>query len=240
MNIKRLLLLGILFISFSGQAMAEGFFFTGLGYIQPQNYRKDNEVNPLPFGLSVFPIIAYQSRSLRVYGPFVSYALLSGPIGFNINVRVAGDNYEAHNLEPRKTGVNAGASLRLLYLTLGYGSDVSGRYRGNMLSVSLGNRFVFGNGKLALIPRVARQFVNKSFTNYYYGVSEDEVGEFSEYSLNEAANTIYALNANYNLNEREFLTLNSSYKIFDPVIADSPTVALSQYTTWSIFYNYKL
>lgn len=227
-----------LFTVFSNTALAD--WTTGLGYIQPQDYRKDNEINPLPFGLSFVPVLSYRGERLTFYGPFLRYALIKGAIALNLNFNVIGDNYEAYEVERRKTGWNAGASLRLYFLTLSYGSDISKTYNGNVFIASVGHRFSLLNDRLFVIPTISKQYVSKSFTNYYYGVSADEVGEFEEYSLENAVNDIYGLRMSYALNATESISLNFNYKVFDNEIYNSPTIALRQYNTLSIFYNYKL
>ena len=226
------------FILASSAFSQEKNFFTGVGYIQPQDYRKDNEVNPLPFGISLVPVIGYDSKKLRIYGPFISYALMTGAIGLNLNLRAAGDNYEAYDLNPRKVAVNGGASLRLYFLTLGYSSDLSNTYDGNIFTVSLGHRFVLFD-RLMLMPSISRQYVNSGFTQYYYGVKADESAQIEEYSIDKAVNDIYSLNTVYVLSEIKSLALNFTHKKFDNEIAKSPTIALSSYNTVGFFYNYK-
>ena len=220
-------------------SVAQANLVTGIGYISPEEYRTDNEINPLPLGLSFVPMIAYHSERLRIYGPNISYNLLRGSIGFDLKINVVGDRYQAYEVEKRDTAINGGASIRLFFLSIHYGSDIARTYNGNMMAVSLVHRFKFGE-KLTIIPRFSKEYLNKSFTRYYYGVRDNETGEFRAYTLNEAVNDIYALNSSLKLDEQSSIALSYAYKKFDNEIFKSPTIALKGYSTWSLFWNFKI
>lgn len=217
---------------------AESNFISGIGYIKPDQYRKDNDVNPLPLGLSVVPMIAYQSKTLKVFGPNIRYTLLNGMYGAELKMNVAGDRYESHDLELRNTTINAGASVRFMFLSLDYESDIGHTYNGNLYRLTLAKPFIFGS--FMFIPRIAKEYVNEGFTRYYYGVKADEAGYYSEYSLNTAVNEIYSIMLNYRMNKKTSIAFNLTHKVFDKVIAKSPTIDLDRYNTVSLFWNYKI
>lgn len=232
--------LAFVFFGFvSCEAKAEGKFITGIGYIAPQEYRKDNEINPLPFGLSVVPMIAYRSKKLRVSGPNASYALKNGSIGLRLNLNMTGDRYEAYELDRRGTAVNGGVSLRLMNIILKYSSDISRVYNGNVFGISLVHRFSLG-ANLSLAPRITKEYLGKAFTRYYFGVEASETGQFPEYAPKEAVNDIYGMVLNYKLSLNSSLASSYSYKVFDNEIYKSPTISRSSYSTWAFFYNYEI
>ena len=232
--LKNLMLLLFLF----GIHNAQARFVGGIGYIQPGQYRVDNEINPLPLGISVVPMIFYRGERLSVLGPNVSYSLLKGPINFALRVGATGDRYKTESLKQRDAAINAGFSLRLLFLTLNYGSDISNVFDGNTMSVSIGWRFTLTES-LFFIPSIKKEFQNSSYVNYYYGVSRDEAGRFSAYKVNNAVNDIYGVGFTYILDPLQSLSLNYSYKVFDQVIFDSPTINEDSYGRFSLFWNYK-
>ena len=214
-------------------------FTTGLGYIHVEQYRTDNEINPLPLGLSVVPMIAYRSERLRIFGPNINYSLLRGAIGFDLKLNVSGDRYKAYEIEERSTSIDAGVSLRLLFLSLTYSSDIGRTYNGNSYSLGIAHRFMLGDS-IMIIPRVAREYLNKSYTRYYYSVSLDETGEFPLYSLEEATNEIYTIIINLKLSERNSISLNYTHKVFDDDIYASPTIELKRFNRSAVFWNYQL
>jgi outer membrane scaffolding protein for murein synthesis (MipA/OmpV family) len=232
---KNFLLLFLFFFSLP----LHGKFTTGIGYIQPAVFQVDNEINPLPFGLSFVPMIAYRGERLSVFGPNISYALNKGPISLSLRLHAIGDRYEAYEVERKETAINAGMRLRLYFLSLSYTSDISRTYEGNIFELSLFWRFKV-NEWFFVTPRYTKRFLNQAYTNYYYGVSEDEVGFFDEYSMNSAQNDIAALNLLFKLKEGQSLSLGASYRSFDPVIYDSPIINRQSFITSSVFWNFDL
>jgi len=232
--IKLVILLSTLLAVHNVQAR----FVGGIGYIQPGEYRVDNEINPLPLGISVVPMIFYRGERLSVLGPNLSYSLIKGPINFALSVGATGDRYKTESLEQRDAAINAGFSLRLLFLTLNYASDVSNVFDGNTMSAGIGWRFQLTQS-LFFTPSIKKEFLNSSYVNYYYGVSTDEAGRFTSYRVNSAVNDIYAIGLTYILNPIQSFSLNYSYKVFDQVIFDSPTINEKSYGRLSFFWNYK-
>ncbi len=229
----------IMFMVILGINNSYAKFISGIGYIGPEEYRVDNEINPLPFGLSLIPMIAYRGQRLQVYGPNISYVLLRGPVSFSLNAKAFGDRYKARDLSQRDTAVNAGVSLRLLFLTLKYGADISKVYNGNTAEVGIGWRFKFGDSWL-VIPGLAKEYLNESYVNYYFGIDADEVGEFSFYEAKTAVNDKLRLGVTYLIDSENSLSLNYSYRKFDKVVYESPTISKEGYATWSFFWSYSL
>lgn len=231
--IKALLIIFI--YSLSSSTFAK--FSYGLGYIKPDLYRKDNNVNPLPLGLGVVPVITYRSERLRIFGPNIRYSLIKGMWGFDLKMNVTGDRYEAYDLKDRDTGINAGASFRFIFLSLDYESDIFKTYNGNLFRVTLAKPFHFFK-RFMFLPRLGKEYLNSSFTNYYYGVAENESLTIPTYSLDTAVNDFYGFTLNYKMSENHALSLNLSHKIFDREIVKSPTIDLDRYNTISIFWSY--
>src|SRR5690606_18310020 len=130
-------------------------------------------------------------------------------------------------------------SLRLLFLVLKHGVDISRTYHGQITSVSVAKPFRLTDN-VALIPTLAKEYLSSSFVNYYYGVKDDEVGTFDAYQAKTATNDLLGITININLSENTSLTCNYSHKKFDQVIYDSPTIRLEAYNTISLFGNYTI
>lgn len=213
-------------------------FSSGLGYIRPSDYRVNNYISPLPFGLSVVPMIGYRGERLTVLGPNVSYSFVKGKISAGLRVRAVGDRYESAGIARRDTAINGGAFLRLLFLTINYGRDLTSRYNGDLLSARLAWRFKLPASFL-FNPAIVREFVSKKFVNYYYGVESYEATTYSAYQGQSAQNTIVNGNLIYMIDQSNSLAFNYSHKFFDREIYTSPTVDKRNYGTTSFFWNYK-
>lgn len=225
----------VLIATFSFTASAG--FIGGIGYIEPGEYRVDNEINPLPLGISVVPMIAYRGERLSVLGPNISYALLKGPISFSLNINATGDRYKSKNLEQRDAAINGGFNLRLLFLSINYGSDISNVYHGNTINVNVGWRFKITDS-LFFSPNVGKEFLNEGYVNYYYGVSENEAGDFDAYRTGNAVNDVYRVGLTLVVSQKNSFSINYSHKVFDDVIFDSPTINKKSYGSTSVFWNY--
>lgn len=216
-----------------------GKFITGVGYLYPEKYRRDNEINPLPFGLSIIPMLAYRGDRLSVLGPRVSYAVLKGLVGVNLNVNVAGDRYKANTLIQRDTAIHAGLSLRVPFFSLRYEHDVSSTHNGNVIQATLRAPLKVSE-KIFLRLSLTQEFVSQKYSKYYYQVERNEVGLFNYYSPDKEQNIIFNFNGSYSLSETTSLNLNWSHRRFGKEIANSPTIRLKNYNTVGIFWNYTL
>lgn len=235
---KNLFLLFVLFNTSFSLGIA-GKFSLGIGYIELEEYRVDNEISPLPMGTNILPVITYQGENLRVLGPNITYSFLKGPIGLNLKLSASGDRYEGHEVKRRDGTMNGGLSFRLLYLVIDHGIDLFNVYNGQTTNIFLTKPFFFGE-KLMVIPRIGKEYLSSSFTNYYYGVRSDEVGVFSEHSTKSAVNDLYSININYFITNRHSLIFGYNYKVFDRVISSSPTVNKASFSSARLFWSYSL
>ncbi|MDA9793241.1 MipA/OmpV family protein [Bacteriovoracaceae bacterium] len=230
----------ILFVfSLSLNIAAAGEFRVGFGYIQPGEYRVDNEINPLPLGMSFVPLIAYRGERLSVLGPNINYSLLKGPISFGIRLNAAGDRYKSHDLEERDSAINAGVVLRFYFLTLSHAADVSGLYNGEVEQLTVGWRLMLSDS-LSFMPSIGKEFLSLEYTNYYYGVKEGESAYYPAYQTNNSVNDIYSARLIYKMSEDHSFSLSFKHRAFDKVIYDSPTINKQKFSRWAMFWSYKL
>jgi hypothetical protein len=238
-NLMKLYKFIIVFITLL-QFCTHAKWITGVGVFEPGRYRVDNEISPLPFGWNVVPMIGYISPRLRVIGPTASLRVFGGgPYEARVNVNMTGDRYRAHEVAERDSGVDVGASVRLLFLTLKYGADVAGVYHGNSFSWGLSRRIVIDD-KFIFIPSYTQRYVNSGYANYYYGVKESEVGYFQAYRPGESKITSIRLSSTWRLNETHSIALNINRREFADEIYNSPTVREKSYYSGSLFWNYTL
>tara|TARA_Y100000768_G_scaffold389021_1_gene390483 strand:+ start:22970 stop:23671 length:702 start_codon:yes stop_codon:yes gene_type:complete len=230
--VKYVLSFTICLLSFSAKAE----FVGGLAYIQLGEYRVDNEINPLPLGLSLVPMIAYRGERLRVFGPNINYILIEGPVSFSLILSATGDRYKTSTLDQRDASINGGFNLRLFVLNIRYGSDLVNVYKGNTVDVNLGWRFKILKS-LFFTPSLGKELLNDSYVNYYYGISDGETERFDSYSANSAVNDVYRIGVTFIESKKSSFTLNYSYKVFDDVIYDSPTIDKDSYGATSFFWS---
>lgn len=228
----------VLLLLFASPVFAK--FVGGIGYIQPGKYRVDNNVSPLPLGWNVVPMIGYFGERLQVVGPNITYKLIKDPLyNFFINLSAIGDRYESHNIGLRDTSLNANVGLRILFLTLKYGHDISGRYKGNTLEFIAAWRFILSE-KLFIMPRYRRLHLDSRYVNFYYGITQDEAdgGPYTFYQSGNAINESVGLTTTYKLFEGQSIALSADYTFLHENIYKSPTTSRKSYLTASLFWNY--
>ena len=191
-------------------------------------------MNSLPFGLKFVPVISYRGENISIYGPNIRYSLLKGAIASSLHLEPSGARYESKEIELRDTAINAGLSVRLFFLNLKHTIDIYDKYNGSITTATLGHRFVLTES-LFLIGSVGYQFLSKAFTDFYYGVKEEEIGTYSQYQPQEAQNKIARINLTYLMSKEISLTLNYSFTELDKEIYDSPTVSQKSFKAWGIF-----
>lgn len=214
-------------------------FSTGLGYLEPEQYRVDNEINPLPFGVNLVPLISYRSRTLNITGPRIKYNFINGMYGLAMSLNAAGDKYKSYEISEKSTAINGGINIRLLFLSFNYQTDLFQTYNGNTAKVIIAQPFMLSNN-IRILPRIGKEFLNTSYTNYYFGVRDDEQGQYSRYSLKNAVNNLAGLTTIIKLTQESSLTLNLSYRELDKTIYQSPTVAKRSYKTIGVFWSLAL
>ncbi|MGL6121271.1 MAG: MipA/OmpV family protein, partial [Fusobacteriaceae bacterium] len=96
---------------------------------------------------------------------------------------------------------------------------------------------------LYFTPYITGKFYTDEFSNYYFGVTESELGEklTSTYELNSGYELIGGLNIMAFVNENLGFNLSGRALAFSNEIKDSPIVRDQSYTTtfsFSMFYNF--
>ncbi len=224
----------LLILYFSTFANAQGVWSGGIGYLDQEDYRVNNEVNSLPFGLKFVPVISYRGENLSIYGPNIRYSLLKGAIGSALHLEPSGARYKSKEVELRDTAINAGLSVRIFFLNLKHTVDIYDKYNGSITTATLGHRFVLSES-LFLIGSAGYQFLSEAFTDFYYGVKPDEVGTYTLYRPESAQNKIVRINLTYLISKETSLTLNYSFTELDEEVYESPTVGQNSFKTWGIF-----
>ena len=131
----------------------------------------------------VLPLIMYANRYVSVLGPVVDVHLPSaGPLSLRLRARYAGDGYEAEDspylagMGERKAGFWLGGAAtwrnEAANLSAELLADASGHSKGTRYKVQVDRRFT--TGAFGWTPRVAAQWLDKKYVDYYYGVQASE------------------------------------------------------------------
>jgi len=228
----------------SGAQQPQGWMY-GFGVIAAQDVYTDFDNRIVPI-----PIIGYTGERLRVYGPFVSYALFQEK-GFSLDAQLvpvfAGyeedDSAVFAGMEDRDFSYAAGIGLNYntgswLY-SLSTNADILGKFDGFQASARIGKQFRID--QFMIEPSVGVNYQDSNYVDYYYGVRQEEATAIrSAYEGSSAVNTELRVA----VSTRQFLggmtRLEFGATFFDDSISDSPLTdddtALSAMLVYTRFF----
>lgn len=153
----------------------------GIGLAGGINYRVYRDFDNRVRGL---PLITYQNKWIQVLGPSLDVKLPSlGPVAFRLRGRYIGEEYDSgdspylagmHDRDSSfwvggvatwRTGI-ANVSAEVL-------TDAMSNSKGTRARLQIDRRFAAG--AFGLTPRLAAEWVDGNYVDYYYGVRSDEV-----------------------------------------------------------------
>lgn len=207
----------------------------GIGAVSTQKAYKDIDRDN-----TVLPMIQYENRWLRVFGPGLTVKLPRWDVApghrvdFGLVAKWDGAGYEAddapilNGMAERKGGiwVGAKAAWKSDFAELGaeWTADASGHSKGQRLGLSLERSFRVGQNVM-LTPRLGAHWLDKKYVDYYYGVSAAEANANrpayegkSTVNLEAGLRTTFMLDASNSL----FVDLNAT--ALGKGITDSPLV----------------
>ena len=171
-----------------------GFFYGVAISIRREIYVDfDDRVTPLP-------ILGYRGEKLNVFGPFVSYEILSAG-DFKLSARAQprfggydeSDSDIFEGMDERKISMDIGLGLN--YQKDNWKFEVSAlhdaldRSNGTEFSASLGKVIRFGT--VFVEPRVGLSYLDSRHVDYYYGVDQTEAtNDRPEFEGRDALNSI--------------------------------------------------
>lgn len=201
------------------------------------------------------PIVYFDNRWVRVFGPRVEFKLpsldisASQKINFGLLARYDESGYEPDDapifsgMEERKGGFWAGGKVTwhgdVVDVSAEVLADASGHSKGQRATLGLDRTFQLG-ANVTLVPRVSASWLSKKYVDYYYGVRDNEVRVDRPAYLGESA-------VNAELGARATYRFNPSHSVFMDVgatslakeIKDSPLVDQSTENRVSVGYLYR-
>ncbi|MEM1190052.1 MAG: MipA/OmpV family protein [Pseudomonadota bacterium] len=215
----------------------------GLGaLIEDEGYRD------LDFDTSAIPVLYMGNKYFRFFANQLDFQLVNNErVMFGLKLEGRFDGFEAKDdpyfegMEDRDGGFFAG--VRAEYKTP-YGnivgewqSDVSGNSDGSY--GALGSYWSFRTGRGLWVPKVALEYYDSSYTDYYFGVRPDEVrADRPAYEADSAIHLDVGLDYIFDLADRHQLITSVKYRRYDSEVKDSPLVDASGSPRVNIGYLY--
>lgn len=215
----------------------------GLGVLsEDEGYRN------LDFETSGIPILYLGNKYFRFFANQLDVQFINTD-RFMVGVKLEGrfDGFEADDdpyfagMEDRDGGLFAG--IRAEYKT-DYGnfvgewqSDVSGNSDGAY--GSLGSYWTIEAGRGQWVPKIALEYYDSSYTDYYFGVRADEATEIRPaYSADSALHVDVGVDYFFEIADRHQLITSLKYRHYDSAVKDSPLVDASGSPRINIGYLY--
>ncbi|QGZ40943.1 outer membrane scaffolding protein for murein synthesis (MipA/OmpV family) [Pseudoduganella flava] len=198
----------------------------GAGY-ERKIYRDfDNKAKALP-------LVLYESRWLSVFGPKLDVKLpIGGPVSLRLRVRYAGDGYEAEDspylagMAERKGGVWVGAAAIWKNSVANVAAEAlaaTGDAEGKRFKLEVNREF--RAGAFTVTPRIAADWYDSKYVDYYYGVRADEARTWRpQYSGDSTSAVEVGVRFSYALRQRHRFFVDVSASRSGSAIKDSPLV----------------
>jgi outer membrane protein len=195
------------------------------------------------------PLISYDGTWINVSGPRADLKLLSAEtISLRLRARYAGDGYDADD-SPFLAGMRDRKSSLWLGGAAVWRTDIAtftGELLGDALRNSKGLRLKlqadrrFPAGAFGFTPRMAVEWLDRKFVNYYYGVRPEEVlADRAPYEGASTANLEVGVRTDYSPSRNHSLFVDVGTTRLGKGIKDSPLVARTGQTTVSAGYLYR-
>jgi outer membrane protein len=248
----RTVILAAIFVAWTPSAFAQdslpgdgsGQWALGLGaVVVDKPYRDfDREVLPLP-------LVSYESKWISATVPTFDVKLYSSEsLSFRLRARWSGDGYEAKDspvlsgMDERKSSLWAGGAVTwktdFANLSGEVLTDAMGNSKGMRAKLQIDRRFAAG--KFGFTPRLAAEWVDDKYVDYYYGVQRSEARVGRPFHEGKAtANMQLGLRMDYSPSRNHTWFVDVGATRFGGSIKDSPLVGKATGTTLALGYAYR-
>ena len=202
----------------------------------------DREVLPLP-------LISYESKWISATVPTFDVKLYStDSLSFRLRARWSGEGYEAKDspaftgMGERKSSLWAGGAVTLktdlANLSGEVLADAMGNSKGTRAKLQIDRRFAAG--QFGFTPRLAAEWVDDKYVDYYYGVqrSEAQAGR-AFYEGKATTNLQFGLRMDYSPSRHHTVFVDVGATRFGSSVKDSPLVDKTNGTTLALGYAYR-
>lgn len=223
---------------------AKSSWALGVGVIAVDKAYRDFDTEIL-----VMPVVSYENKWISASIPTFDVKIYSGDaLSFRLRIRYVGDGYEDDDspflagMEERKASAWAGGAViwknDFANVSAEFLTDVMEKSEGSRARLQIDRRFAFGN--LGVTPRVAVEWVDDKFVDYYYGVRQSEVTATRAFYEGEATTNVHAgVRLDYTMARKHTLFLDVSASRFGSTVDDSPLVDKPNQTSIGLGYVYR-
>lgn len=202
----------------------------------------DREVLP-------FPLISYESKWISATVPTFDFkAYSTEPLSLRLRARWSGDGYEAKDspflsgMDKRKSSLWGGGALTwktdFANLSGEVLADAMGNSKGTRAKLQIDRRFAAG--KFGFTPRLAAEWVDDKYVNYYYGVQQSEArAGRASYEGKSTTNVQFGLRMDYSPSRHHSMFVDVGATRFGSSIKDSPLVDKTTGTSITLGYAYR-
>lgn len=221
----------------------ESKWLLGIGAaVVDKPYRKaDREVYPLP-------IVSYENKWISASIPTFDIKLFStDSLSFRLRARWTGEGYKAKDspyldgMDERKASIWAGGAVmwntKFANVTGEFLADAMGNSKGTRARLQIDRRFTAGI--FGLTPRIAAEWVNDKYVDYYYGVKTHEIQTSrSLYEGKATTNMQIGLRMDYKPSGPHTVFFDVGATRFGNAVKDSPLVDQPNQNTFAFGYVY--
>ncbi|UYO93156.1 MipA/OmpV family protein [Pollutimonas sp. M17] len=196
------------------------------------------------------PIVGYENKWISAAIPTLDLKLYSDDsLSFRLRARYAGgDGYEADDspflagMEDRKASLWAGAAVTwktdFANFTGEVLADTMGKSKGIRARLQVDRRFAVG--KFGFIPRLAAEWTDDKYVDYYYGVRQSEVTATRAFYQGKSTTHILAgLRVDYMPTKHHTVYLDLAASRYGSTVKDSPLVDKPNQTSIGLGYMYR-
>lgn len=212
----------------------------GAGYDRKAYRDFDDKVQGLP-------LLMYENRYISFFGTTLDAKLpAAGPVSFRLRAKYSGDGYEADDspylrgMDERKGGLWVGGAAIWRNGVVNASAEAltaTGDAEGKRFKLEL-NR-TFKSGALTVTPRVAANWFDSKYVDYYYGVKAAEArADRARYVGESATNVEAGVRFGYALTPRHNVFVDVSATRLGGAIKDSPLVEKSSESGVKFGYLY--
>ncbi|WP_438998510.1 MipA/OmpV family protein [Variovorax beijingensis] len=200
------------------------------------------------------PLIYYENRYVRVLGAGAELKLPEIELGSNSSLSFGlRAKYGLGGYEPSDAPILEGMQERKGSVWLGAGvtwhneiADISAEWLGDASGKSKGQQFRLGvqrdfrAGSFTLTPRIAANWLDRKYVDYYYGVRTEESRPGRPAYLGASTvNTEIGLRVDYAIDRQQTVFVDVSATRLGKQIKNSPLVDRSSQTSLSVGYLYR-
>ncbi|MGJ7543095.1 MipA/OmpV family protein [Variovorax sp. LT1R16] len=195
------------------------------------------------------PLILYENKYVNLVGPTLDVKLPSaGPVSFRLRARYVDEGYKSDDspflagMDERKASfwLGGAATWRNDFgnLSAEFLADGSGNSKGTKFKLQLDRRLK--SGAFDITPRIAANWMDKKYVNYYYGVSSTEVtADRAFYEGRSAVNFELGVRVGYDIAPKQNVFVDLSATTLGSGIKNSPLVDRSSSATVRVGYVYR-